>query len=192
MSVYHGTLIASLDEDNLFPALYLVISMFSLVGLSAEYVIFNRVEETLSFKLAQHDSQSWNMKSEFTLLIGAMILVAAMIVLQLRKEYDAYSYDEPEGQLIVRIKRWILASGQVNPSNQEEPSYTATMTRLVCAVIVGMLLISSAMLGSQVVPFRLVFLCGVIHKQYYFATLIHLVPQEFEGLCLTLSTKLQS
>ncbi len=138
LSIYHGVIVASLDENIVIPLLYASILVVSSLTPIIEYGFLSDVEDMVIYKLLQDDLSAWNTRMEKSALLSVSIVLIMMSVSQGRIEYDSLKHNHHTGFLL-RLKQWIQKiNQQVNPepetnddeSNDLKALYSVSMTRL--------------------------------------------------------------
>ncbi len=141
LSIYYGSFIASLEEEQIVSKAYWIIGLASMLLTFMEYVVFSPMELMFSYNVLQDSLDNWKIRIEATALLAMIPLVAIMVVSQYRVEKDAFAHDDLESGFLIKLKHWILVRDQPE-DNPEDPSYSVNATRVV--FILGMIFFAVA------------------------------------------------
>ncbi len=131
LSIYHGHVLASMDEDSVVKKLYAVITTGSIGLTILEYTCLSNVKDMFAYNVLQDTLDNWTIRFEATVVVTIVAVSLMMVASQFRIERDAKANDIPDQNqgLVKKLKIW-LSSNKTQPcqEGEEEPSYSVSST----------------------------------------------------------------
>ncbi len=140
LSIYHGTIIDEVNEEQMLPFLKRLVVIFPLILTPLEFSLWTNIEDTESFQFFFKEKPSVNSRLGYGMLILVFINFIAAILLQAHIEYNFYQQQSSGNNIgwIGKVTKWVLARSygkDEEDSTVNGEGYKLSITRAIVALI---------------------------------------------------------